>query len=188
MRIRNNKVFMLTLFLSFYFFLPFAYSEETHEHHHMMGEAEHPMEAKSMHGGKLGVCPVMRNKASEEYSYAYEGKSYYFCCPMCIEEFKKDPAKYISKIREIKLDAYQFGFSPAKIVVKKDDIVKIYASSRDVTHGFYIKEYGIDVPIKRGESKEIEFIADKAGEFDILCSVYCGRGHHDMKAKLIVEK
>ena len=37
------------------------------------------------------------------------------------------------------------------------------------------------------ETKKIEFIADKSGEFSILCSVYCGKGHHEMKAKLIVE-
>ena len=44
----------------------------------------------------FGMCPVMGGKASEEYSYDYEGKTYYFCCPACIEAFKKDPGKYIS--------------------------------------------------------------------------------------------
>lgn len=159
-----------------------------HEHDHMMGESEHHMEGEEMHNGDIGICPVMHNEASEEYSYTYEGKTYYFCCPMCIDEFKKDPERYISKIKEINVEAFQFGFSPDPITVKKDDIVKIYATSRDVPHGLYIKEYNINVPVKKGEIKKIEFLADKAGEFDIRCSVYCGPGHGKMKAMLIVEE
>jgi len=151
----------------------------------MMGEEHHGMKGEAQ---DFGICPVMKGEASKDYSYTYEGKTYYFCCPSCIEEFKKDPEKYISKIKEINLEAYQFGFSPDTITVKKDDIVKIYATSRDVNHGIYIKDYNINVPVEKGEVKKIEFIADKSGEFEILCSVYCGRGHHDMKAKLIVEE
>ncbi len=149
---------------------------------------EHGVEAESTHGEGAGICPVMHKEASKEYSYAYKGKTYYFCCPACIGEFKKNPDKYISRIKEINLEAFQFGFSPDKITVKKGDIVKLDATSRDVTHGLYIKEYGINVRLKKGETKKIEFVADKTGEFDILCSIYCGRKHHDMKAKLIVEE
>ena len=32
-----------------------------------------------------------------------------------------------------------------------------------------------------------EFIADKKGEFEMFCSVYCGQGHGQMKGKLIVK-
>jgi YHS domain-containing protein len=46
----------------------------------------------------LGMCPVMGGKALKEYSYTHEGEVYYFCCPGCIESFKKDPEKYISKV------------------------------------------------------------------------------------------
>lgn len=166
-----------------------AYGEDMQAgHHHMMGEMEHSMETGMMHDEDMGICPVMHNKASKEYSYTYEGKTYYFCCPMCIEEFKKDPEKYISRIKEVDLEAFQFGFSPDMITVKKGDIVKIYATSRDVAHGFSIKEYDINVPLEKGKAEKIEFLADKAGEFDIACSVYCGAGHGNMKAKLIVEE
>lgn len=134
----------------------------------------------------LGICPIMREPATGEYSSTYEGKTYYFCCPMCLEEFGKDPQKYITKIKEFNLEAYQFGFSPEVIEVKKGDIVKIIATPRDVTRGVYLKEYNINVPVEKGKTKKIEFIADKTGEFNILCSVYCGKGHHAMKAKLVV--
>lgn len=136
----------------------------------------------------VGICPVTHEPASGEYSYIHEGKTYYFCCSMCIEEFKKDPQKYISKIKEMNLEAFQYGFSPDPLVVKKGDIVKLDITSRDVTHGVYIKEYGINVTIKKGEHKKIEFFAGRVGTFDIICSVYCGPGHSGMRGRLIVEE
>ena len=92
-----------------------------------------------------------------------------------------------SEVKEINLEAYKFGYSPERIVVKKGEVVKLLATSRDVPHGVFIKEYGINEKVEKGKVNNIEFVADKTGEFDILCSVYCGAGHHSMKAKLIVE-
>lgn len=48
------------------------------------------------------VCPVTGEKIDEKTraTYEYEGKIYNFCCPVCIEDFKKDPQKYIRKIEE----------------------------------------------------------------------------------------
>lgn len=138
--------------------------------------------------GEAGICPVTAEPALGEYYYTHEGKTYYFCCAMCIDEFKKDPQKYISRIKEINLEAFQYGFSPDPLIVKKGDIVKLLVTSRDVTHGIYIKEYGVNVTIKKGEQKKIEFLADKIGAFDIVCSIYCGPGHSEMKGRLIVEE
>ncbi len=51
---------------------------------------------------KNRVCPVTGDKIDEKSkaSYTYKGKVYDFCCPMCIDEFKKDPQKYIKKIEK----------------------------------------------------------------------------------------
>ncbi len=96
-----------------------------------------------------------------------------------------DPA---APVKEFALEAYQYAYFPESISVNKGDVVKIRATSRDVPHGIFIKEYGINMTVKKGAVKEIEFVADKEGSFDIICSVYCGRGHHSMKGKLIVEE
>lgn len=100
---------------------------------------------------------------------------------------RKMMASQDTEIKEINLEAYKFGFSPERIVVKKGETVRLLATSRDIPHGVSIKEYGINERLENGKVSNIEFVADKAGEFDILCSVYCGAGHHSMKAKLIVE-
>nr|MBU1328664.1 YHS domain-containing protein [Candidatus Omnitrophota bacterium] len=48
------------------------------------------------------ICPVSGEEIKEEAkaTYEYEGKIYNFCCPMCIDEFKKYPEKYIEKIKK----------------------------------------------------------------------------------------
>ena len=46
------------------------------------------------------ICPVMKSKImkSEAVGKAeYKGKTYYFCCPPCEEQFNKDPEKYIGE-------------------------------------------------------------------------------------------
>ncbi len=46
---------------------------------------------------------------------------------------------------------------------------------------------GINIIINSGETTLVEFIADKVGEFDFACSVFCGSGHGRMKGKLVVK-
>ena len=55
------------------------------------------------------ICPVMGNPIDEETkaTYEYKGKIYNFCCAGCVEEFKKDPEKYIKKIEEEKASGPQ---------------------------------------------------------------------------------
>ena len=45
-------------------------------------------------------CPVMGGTINKEVSTDYQGKRVYFCCPGCIPEFKKYPAKYIKKLED----------------------------------------------------------------------------------------
>ncbi len=48
------------------------------------------------------ICPVSGEKIEEKTktTYEYEGKIYNFCCASCIDDFKKDPEKYIKKVEE----------------------------------------------------------------------------------------
>ncbi len=48
------------------------------------------------------VCPVSGEPVSKDtnITYTYKGKVYRFCCPACIEAFKKDPEKYIKNMEK----------------------------------------------------------------------------------------
>ncbi len=48
------------------------------------------------------VCPVSGEQVSKDskITYTYKDTVYRFCCPSCMETFKKDPEKYIKQIEE----------------------------------------------------------------------------------------
>lgn len=46
------------------------------------------------------TCPVKGEKINKEIFTDHEGKRVYFCCPECVEQFKKEPQKYIKKLED----------------------------------------------------------------------------------------
>ena len=90
-------------------------------------------------------------------------------------------------IKEFNITAKKFEFIPDTITVSKGDTVKLHVTSIDVTHGFNLLAFKINENILPGKTVDIEFIADRTGSFEILCSVFCGYGHDNMKGKFIVE-
>ena len=48
------------------------------------------------------TCPVMGGKINKNIVTEYKGKKVYFCCAGCVEKFKKNPDKYISKLPQFK--------------------------------------------------------------------------------------
>ncbi len=44
-------------------------------------------------------CPVMGGDIDRSKYMDYKGKRVYFCCAQCIEEFKKNPEKYMQKMK-----------------------------------------------------------------------------------------
>ena len=45
-------------------------------------------------------CVVMGGKINKDVYVDYEGQRVYFCCAACIDEFNKDPEKYLKKMKE----------------------------------------------------------------------------------------
>lgn len=70
-------------------------AEGSHEEH---GEMSQTKSIAVDAGNK--ICPVLGEKIDEavKVTYEYEGKIYNFCCAACVEEFKKEPQKYIDKV------------------------------------------------------------------------------------------
>lgn len=91
-----------------------------------------------------------------------------------------------SGVRVIEVHAFQYGFNPDPIVVKKGEKVQLRLISDDVTHGLGVSELGVNVVAKADGDGLVEFVADKVGAFHAHCSVYCGPGHGKMHGALIV--
>jgi cytochrome c oxidase subunit 2 len=88
----------------------------------------------------------------------------------------------------IKVVAKKFSFSPSEIVVKKGVPVRLELTSVDVAHGFNCPELGIGAQARPFKTDTVNFVAHKAGSYDCYCDTYCGEGHDDMKAKIIVQE
>ncbi len=72
-------------------------------------------------------------------------------------------------------------FVPSTLVVHKGDTVKIKVinniKSEPPNHGFAIPDFNIEEVVNRGETKTVEFTADKAGVFDIKCHLHPAHVH-----------
>jgi cytochrome c oxidase subunit II len=83
--------------------------------------------------------------------------------------------------------AERYEFTPDYLAVDEGDTVQIVLTSADVTHGFAVRGLKLDVEVpKGGEPVTLEFVAEKAGRFQIRCSEYCGLGHRRMRGWLVV--
>jgi cytochrome c oxidase subunit 2 len=52
--------------------------------------------------------------------------------------------------------------------------------SLDVLHGFYVPAFRVKRDVVPGMKNHVWFVADKAGSYDLFCSVYCGTSHSSM--------
>lgn len=98
--------------------------------------------------------------------------------PQSAEELAKEDAN------KLKFVATDFQFDKTEYHVKKGSTLTVELNSKQGVHGLGIPDLGIDL---QGDKLTQEVTFDKAGTFDVHCSVMCGLGHADMVAKLIVE-
>lgn len=87
----------------------------------------------------------------------------------------------------IQITAEKYRFIPNTITIKKGTKVRLQVKSIDIIHGFAILELYINEKLAPSKVVNIDFIADKPGEYTYFCSVPCGKGHKQMKGKLIIE-
>lgn len=66
--------------------------------------------------------------------------------------------------------------------VKAGEEVTLSLKSEEGMHGITVE--GLNVNLEMDGT--VKFTPEKAGEFNMVCSVFCGAGHSDMTAKLVV--
>jgi cytochrome c oxidase subunit 2 len=84
---------------------------------------------------------------------------------------------------------YEGGKESPVLVVPLNKAVKLNLRSLDVIHSLYIPAFRIKEDVVPGKKNYMWFIAQQLGEYDILCTVYCGLRHSYMetKAKVVSE-
>lgn len=94
-----------------------------------------------------------------------------------------------------RVDAYivaiRSRFIPDRIEVNQGDDVYFHITNNDmdedITHGFGIPLYNVDMQVEPGETKTVRIKADKPGVYPFYCTNFCSALHQEMQGWLLVK-
>jgi cytochrome c oxidase subunit 2 len=87
---------------------------------------------------------------------------------------------------EYTVTANNFAYSPSRIDLRQNEIVRIAFRAVDIPHSFTIDEYRIAKRAGIGQTIVFEFRADRVGTFPIYCGLTADERSKRMKASLVV--
>ncbi|HEX7480660.1 MAG TPA: cupredoxin domain-containing protein, partial [Polyangiales bacterium] len=92
---------------------------------------------------------------------------------------------------DVYMTAVRSHFTPDQIEVNEGDTVNLHITSleqaEDVTHGFTINMYNIDLSLEPGKHENVTFKADVAGVFPMYCTEFCSALHLEMAGYFLVK-
>jgi len=88
--------------------------------------------------------------------------------------------------REFTVTARDYSFSPNRVEVQQDDLIKLTVQSADNAYGFTIDDYRVAKRVPAGGSTIVEFRADRAGTFAFYSNLSNDSRHSKMSGQLIV--
>ena len=90
------------------------------------------------------------------------------------------------QVREVTVRGDGFAFSPSRIEVQKDEVVKVTFTAVDMAHSFTLDEYRISKRAAQGQTVTFEFRADKAGNPTFYCNLSHDERCKKMRGELLV--
>lgn len=124
------------------------------------------------------------------FSILYAKGKYKTNVPECLPYNKAYTEPKLNKIDEktyqVFAVAQMWSFQPSEIYIPVGSEVDFFLSSKDVVHGFNIALKNINMMAVYGNINKTTVKFDKPGVYEIVCHEYCGTGHQNMKAQVIV--
>jgi heme/copper-type cytochrome/quinol oxidase subunit 2 len=88
--------------------------------------------------------------------------------------------------REFTIVARDFSFSPDRIEVSQDDLVRLTVRSEDVAYSVTIDEYRIARRVPPGGTTTFEFRTDRPGTFPFYSNLTSDARHKEARGELVV--
>lgn len=124
------------------------------------------------------------------FSLLYAKSKYKSNVPECLPYDKAYTEPKIVKLDEKTYQVFSVAsmwqFQPSEIYIPVGSEVDFFLTSKDVVHGFNISEKNINMMAIFGTINKTTVKFDKPGVYDIICHEYCGVGHQNMRAQVIV--
>jgi len=108
------------------------------------------------------------------------------CIPFNKTYTESKVTKLDDKTYQVFAVAQMWQFQPAQIYIPVGSDVDFYLTSKDVVHGFFISEKNVNMMAVYGNINKQTVKFDKPGVYKITCHEYCGTGHQNMQAEVIV--
>ena len=124
------------------------------------------------------------------FSLLYAKGKYKSDVPECLPYDKAYTEPKVIKLDENTYQVFSVAsmwqFQPSEIYIPVGSEVDFYLTSKDVVHGFNIAQKNINMMAVHGAINKTTVKFDKPGVYDIICHEYCGVGHQNMRAQVIV--
>jgi heme/copper-type cytochrome/quinol oxidase subunit 2 len=88
--------------------------------------------------------------------------------------------------REFTVTARDFRFSPNRLEVTQDDLVKVTVRSEDVAYSLTIDAYRLSKRVPAGGETTLEFRADRTGTFPFYSNLTNDSRHTQTRGELVV--
>lgn len=124
------------------------------------------------------------------FSVLYAKVKYKSDLPECVPFNKAYTEPKVNKIDDktyqVFAVAQMWQFQPSEIYIPVGSEVDFFLSSKDVVHGFNIAQKNVNMMAVYGNINKTTVKFEKPGVYNITCHEYCGTGHQNMQAKVIV--
>lgn len=108
------------------------------------------------------------------------------CIPFNKTYTEPKVTKLDDKTYQVYAVAQMWQFQPSQIYIPVGSDVDFYLTSKDVVHGFFISGKNTNMMAIYGNINKQTVKFDKPGVYKITCHEYCGVGHQNMQAEVIV--
>lgn len=90
--------------------------------------------------------------------------------------------------RDFTISARDYRFSPDRLDVLQDDLVRLTIRSEDVAYGFTIDAFRLSRRVPAGGSTTVEFRASQVGTFIYYSNLTSDPRHAQTRGQLVVER